>query len=88
MKQKLGLTTTSLHNVVISNDSDIIYFEVVTPKWDPSLTRISRLDHRSRELELVAEFQNVDGRPVAVRLRGEQFRPADDFLRQEGKQMQ
>ena len=87
MKQKLGLTTTSLHNVIISNDSDVIYFEVVTPKWDPSITRISRLDHTSRELEIVAEFQNVDGKPVAVRLRGEQFRPADDFLRQEGKQV-
>lgn len=83
MAQKLSLTTTSLQNVVISNQSDIIYYEVVTPKWEPTVTRISKMDPNSRELEVVAELQNEPEKPTAVRLRGEQFRPAEDFLKKE-----
>lgn len=91
MAQRLSLTTTSLQNVVISNSSDYIYYEVVTPKWEPTITKISKMDPKSHELDIVAELQNeaVEKspgvfRPVAVRLRGQQFRPASEFLTKDG----
>jgi hypothetical protein len=87
--QKLSLTTTSLSNVIISNSTDVIYYEVVTPAWEPTVTRVSKMDPRTRELEVVAEMQNeVEGengataakpKPKTVRLRGEQFRPTGEF---------
>lgn len=84
MSQRLALTTTSLHNVVISNASDDIYYEVVTPKWAPETTKISRLDPETREFLVVGELQNKDGRPVAVRVYGGVQVPAGEFLRSEG----
>ncbi|KAI5118325.1 hypothetical protein M0805_006608 [Coniferiporia weirii] len=89
MAQRLSLTTTSLHNVVISNASDVIYYEVVTPKWAPAVTRVSKMDPKSHELEVVAELQNevsenTAARPMAVRLRGQQFRPAGEFWTKDG----
>lgn len=87
--QRLNLTTTSLQNVVISNSTDVIYYEVVTPKWDSSVTRVSKMDPKSHELEVVAELQNevsekTSARPTAVRLRGQQFRPTGDFWTKDG----
>ncbi|THH04472.1 hypothetical protein EW145_g5497 [Phellinidium pouzarii] len=89
MSQRLSLTTTSLQNVVISNASDVIYYEIVTPKWAPAVTRVSKMDPKSRELEIVAELQNevsekTVARPTAVRLRGQQFRPAGEFWTKDG----
>lgn len=55
-RQKLNFTTTSLRNVVISNTSDVIFYEVVTPKWEPHLTKISRLEPNSREFNLIGEL--------------------------------
>lgn len=88
--QRLSLTTTSLQNVIISNDTDVIYYEIVTPKWEPTVTRVSKMDPKTSELEVVAELQNeVEGsgeaRPMAVRLRGQQFRPAGEFWTSDGK---
>ena len=82
--QRLSLTTTSLQNVVISNQSDSIYYEIVTPKWEPGTTRISKMDPRTHELEVIAELQNDvdDDKVTAVRLRGEQYRPTKDFLKE------
>lgn len=82
-RQKLVLTTTSLHNVVIANSSDVIYYEVVTPKWERHLTKISRLDPNTRQFDLIGELQNEDDRPVAMRLYGGAFRSTWDFLRKE-----
>ena len=89
MAQRLSLTTTSLQNVVISSSNDLIYYEVVTPKWEPTITRVSKVDPRTHEPEIVAELKNgLEGegsssstgyRPTAVRLRGQQFRPAGEF---------
>ena len=78
--QILSLTTTSINNVVISNPSDIIYYEVVTPKWTPNATRISRMDPNSREMDVVAEVVAEEHKRPVVRLRGEQFHPAEDFV--------
>ena len=87
--ERLQLTTTSLQNVVISNATDAIYYEVVTPRWDASVTRVSRIDPKNQELEVVAEPQNdlsekSAARPTAVRLRGQQFRPTQDFWLKDG----
>lgn len=83
MRQKLFLTTTSLHNVVISNKSDVIYYEIITPKWERHLTKISRLDPNTRQFDLIGELQNEDDKPVTMRLYGGAFKNADDFLRKE-----
>ncbi|TCD64677.1 hypothetical protein EIP91_003791 [Steccherinum ochraceum] len=83
MSQKLVLTTTSLHNVVISNASDVIYYEIVTPKWERHLTKVSRLDPNTRLFDLVGELQNEDDKPVAMRLYGGSFRSTQDFLKNE-----
>lgn len=56
-RQTLSFTTTSLRNVVISNTSDVIFYEVVTPSWEPHLTKISRLDPNSREFNVIGELQ-------------------------------
>jgi len=91
MAQRLSLTTTSLQNVIISNATDRIYYEVVTPHWEPTVTRVSKKDPKSHELEVVAELQNEGGsgtstlKPTAVRLRGQQFRPETDFWTKDGK---
>ncbi|KAI0062034.1 hypothetical protein BV25DRAFT_689489 [Artomyces pyxidatus] len=84
--QKLTLTTTSLHNVVISNHSDVIYYEVVTPKWGRGTTRVSRLDPNARAFDVVGELRNEDDRPVAVRVYGGEFRPVDEFLQSAGEE--
>lgn len=88
MLQRLVLTTTSLHNVVISNDSDVIYYEVVTPKWDRHLTTISRLNPNTREFDVVGELQNENDKPVGVRINayGDDIKPADDFLKADASQ--
>ncbi|TFY82240.1 hypothetical protein EWM64_g1781 [Hericium alpestre] len=84
--QKLVLTTTSLHNVVIANSSDVIYYEVVTPKWERGVTRINKFNPNAHGFDLVAELKNEDDRPVAVRIHGGEFRPVEEFLRrQEGE---
>lgn len=81
MRQRLTLTTTSLHNVVISNSSDVIYYEIVTPKWERRLTKISRLDPNTRQFDFVGELQNKDDKPVAVRLYGGSSRSTKEFLK-------
>lgn len=93
--QRLTLTTTNLQNVVIANDSDVIYYEVVTPKWAPAVTRVSKMDPKNHELEVIAELQNEVSNPdsgnraaagpsTAVRLRGQQFRPTREFWTKDG----
>lgn len=59
---RLVLTTTSLRNVVLANSTDVLYYEVVTPRWERHLTRVSRLDVNTRGFDPVAELLN--GRPV------------------------
>lgn len=90
---KLELTTTSLNNCVIANDSDAVFFEIVTPKWEPNSTKIRRPDPNTKELELVAELEKTadgddpngkgKGKQAHVRLRGEQFRPVNEFLKRD-----
>ncbi|THH20037.1 hypothetical protein EW146_g1225 [Bondarzewia mesenterica] len=78
--QKLVLTTTSLHNLVIANSSDMIYYEIVTPKWERGLTRINKLDPNVREFDMIGELRNDNDKPVAVRIYGGEFKPVEEFL--------
>ncbi|KAI9059764.1 hypothetical protein FKP32DRAFT_1113266 [Trametes sanguinea] len=58
---RLVLTTTSLRNVVLANSTDVLYYEIVTPRWERHLTRITRLDPNTRCFDPVAELLNGDG---------------------------
>ena len=80
MSQRLVFTTTSLHNVVISNASDVLYYEVITPKWERQLTKISRLDPVARQFHPIAELQNFDDKPVMIDMYNTLFRPVEEFL--------
>lgn len=80
-RQKIALTTTSLRNVILSNASDVIYYEVITPKWARSLTTISRLDPNTRQYDVIAEMKNDrHGHAEEVRLYGGAFTPVRQFL--------
>ncbi|CDO71871.1 hypothetical protein BN946_scf184940.g18 [Trametes cinnabarina] len=61
---KLVLTTTSLRNVVLANSTDVLYYEIVTPRWERHLTRVTRLDPNTRCFEPVAELLNGNGHGV------------------------
>lgn len=79
-RQKLMLTTTSLRNVILSNKSDVIYYEIVTPKWARDRTTISRLDPNTRQFDIIGEMKNNDsGKAEEVKLYGEAT-PAHQFL--------
>ncbi|OSD02076.1 hypothetical protein PYCCODRAFT_440257 [Trametes coccinea BRFM310] len=58
---RLVLTTTSLRNVVLANSTDVLYYEIVTPRWERHLTRVTRLDPNTRCFDPVAELLNGDG---------------------------
>lgn len=75
------LTTTSLRNVVLANASDVIYYEVITPKWARSSTTISRLDPNTRQFDVIGEMKNDEhGKAAEVRMYGGALRSAKDFL--------
>ncbi|EKM56078.1 uncharacterized protein PHACADRAFT_257139 [Phanerochaete carnosa HHB-10118-sp] len=80
-RQKLMLTTTSLRNVVLANKSDVIYYEVITPKWARDRTTISRLDPNTRQFDVIGEMKNDgDGKAEEVRLYGGAGVSAHRFL--------
>ena len=80
--QKLILTTTSLRNVVLANASDVIYYEVITPKWARGSTTVSRLDPNTHQFDVVGEMRNDErGKAAEVRLYGGAVRAVGDFLR-------
>ena len=79
-RQRLTLTTTSLRNVILSNKSDVIYYEVVTPKWARDRTTISRLDPNTRQFDVIGEMKNQHGKAEEVRLYGGALTPANRFL--------
>lgn len=79
-RQRLMLTTTSLRNVILANKSDVIYYEVVTPKWARDRTTISRLDPNTRQFDIIGEMKNNNaGNAEEVKLYG-QATPANQFL--------
>lgn len=79
--QRLLLTTTSLRNVVIANKTDVVYYEVVTPKWARGRTTVSRLDPNTRQFDIIGEVKNDDsGKAEEVSLYGGAMTPAGRFL--------
>lgn len=85
--QKLVLTTTSLRNVVLANTSDVIYYEVVTPKWARGNTTLSRLDPNTHQFDTIAEMRNnEEGKAAEVRLYGGALRSVKEFLGSEDKE--
>ncbi|KDQ59766.1 hypothetical protein JAAARDRAFT_46402 [Jaapia argillacea MUCL 33604] len=84
MAQKLEFTTISLSNLVISNETDVIFYEITTPEWEPQLTKIKRQDPRNSLLQVVAELENEGGKPGSVRMLGSETVPLDTFLKVEG----
>ncbi|KZT20311.1 hypothetical protein NEOLEDRAFT_1122878 [Neolentinus lepideus HHB14362 ss-1] len=83
MTEKLSFTATSLQNVIISNESDSIYYEVKTWESDAGLTKVQRLNPKTQLYDLVAEFENTNGRPVAVRIHGQDTVRVEEFLKME-----
>ena len=78
---KLVLTTTSLRNVVLANSSDVLYYEVVTPGWARSTTRVARRNPTLRVFDTVGEVRRDDeGQPIAVSVRGSEYVPVHEFL--------
>lgn len=73
---RLVLTTTSLRNVVLANSTDVLYYEVVTPRWERHLTRVSRLDVNTRGFDPVAELLN--GRPVGESTKADESSGGND----------
>lgn len=53
----LTMTTTSLHNVIISSRSDHIFYEVTTPPWEPDITKVKRRDPEIGQFDLVGEIK-------------------------------
>lgn len=79
--QRINLTTTSLRNVILSNKSDVIYYEVITPKWARGVTTISRLDPNTRQYDVVGEMKNDEkGHAAEVKLWGGALQPVGEFL--------
>ncbi|KAI0818656.1 hypothetical protein BC629DRAFT_1588008 [Irpex lacteus] len=78
--QRINLTTTSLRNVILSNKSDVIYYEVITPKWARGVTTISRLDPNTRQYDVVGEMKNDEkGHAAEVKLWGGALQPVGEF---------
>lgn len=79
--QRIVLTTTSLRNVILANSSDLIYYEIITPRWARGTTTISRLDPNTRQYDIIGEMKNDDsGNAAEVRLYGGASRPVQEFL--------
>ena len=75
------MTTTSLRNVILSNKSDVIYYEIITPKWAQSVTTISRLDPNTKQYDVVGEMKNDNkGHATEVKLYGGVLQPVGKFL--------
>lgn len=79
--EKLSFTTTSLQNVIISNESDSIYYDVKTWEEDPGLTKVQKLNAKTQLYDLVAELENANGRPVAVRFQGKETVRVEEWLK-------
>ncbi|GJJ16208.1 hypothetical protein Clacol_010504 [Clathrus columnatus] len=79
---KLILTTNSLRNTTISDETDNIYYEIRTEPWIPLHTKVKRLDPETREYEVKAEIQRFGDKPeVRVLERSKEWASADQFLR-------
>lgn len=73
MTQKLTFTTASVQNLVISNPTDALFYEVLTPEWESHQTTVRRLDTHAQRYDTVGSIRNQSGRPVAVSMYNGEF---------------
>jgi hypothetical protein len=73
MAQKLTFTTASVQNLVISNPTDALFYEVLTPEWESHQTTVRRLDTREQRYDTVGSIRNQSGKPVAVSMYNGEF---------------
>ncbi|OAX33078.1 hypothetical protein K503DRAFT_804668 [Rhizopogon vinicolor AM-OR11-026] len=89
MSQRLTFTTANVQNLVISNATDALYYEVVTPEWESHLTTVRRLDSRTQGYDTIGNIRNQSGKPVAVSMYGGEFMNEELWLRKiEGESRQ
>ncbi|KAJ8591444.1 hypothetical protein M405DRAFT_860516 [Rhizopogon salebrosus TDB-379] len=81
MSQRLTFTTANVQNLVISNATDALYYEVLTPEWESHLTTVRRLDNRTQGQDAVGSIRNQSGKPVAVSMYGGEFMNEELWLR-------
>jgi hypothetical protein len=86
MTQKLTFTTASVRNLVISNPTDALYYEVLTPEWESHHTTVRRLDTRAERYDTVGSIRNQSGKPVAVSMYNGEFVNEESWLRKIGGQ--
>jgi hypothetical protein len=77
---RLEFTQPDINNTTIASSTDIIYYEVITPKWSPKMTRINRRDTETRRLEMVAELE-TRGYQSLYRLRDGELKPSGTWLK-------
>ncbi|KAG9318052.1 hypothetical protein JVU11DRAFT_116 [Chiua virens] len=81
MSQRLTFTTTCLLNTTVSNASDAIYYDIQTPKWEPHLTTVRRLDSRTGMYDLTGSIRNEMNKPVAVSMYGGDFESEEQWIK-------
>lgn len=77
---RLELTTPQMNNTTIASSTDYIYFEIITPKWSPHQTRISRRDPETRQLEVIAELE-TRGYQSVFRFKDGEVKPQAAWIR-------
>ncbi|KAG2049461.1 hypothetical protein BDR06DRAFT_893766 [Suillus hirtellus] len=89
MTQKLTFTTASVRNLVISNPTDTLYYEVLTPKWELHQTTVRRLDTHANRYDTVGSIRSQSSKPVAVSMYSGEFVNEELWLRKiEGQDQQ
>ena len=84
---RLEFTQPEYNNTTIASSTDIIYFEVITPKLTPNMTRISKRDPETRKLKMIAELE-TSGYQTTFRIKnGPDFQPTAQWMKRNNKNM-
>lgn len=81
MSQRLVFTTSCLLNTTASNATDVVYYDIQTPEWEPHLTTVRRLDPRTGMYEFTGSVRNELDKPVAVSVYGGELEPTEQWLK-------
>jgi len=65
LSPKMWLTTNSVRNTTVSLPDDSVYYEIVTRYWEPSLTKINKVDQYKRKVP-IAQIQAPAKRVMRV----------------------
>jgi len=81
----LFMSTNSLRNNVFSAPKDAVTYEIRTTWWDPTITRVSRLDIENQQETLIAEVERKSDTEPRIRLNWlddfAEFRNASQWLK-------